>query len=298
MRVHPKGVTTASDVASAGAGRMVTPRELTIEGRPSRRLGRALRELWQYRGTLLAFVERDIRVKYKQATLGVVWAVLQPLAFMAIFTVTVGRLGGASGGGVPYAAFALSALVPWTFMQTGVAFASNSLLSDASLIRKIYFPRELPVLAAVLGCGVDFGVGLALFAVLGPVLGAHFSFTWLLAPLLGVVLMVFAAGVSCVLAALNVYYRDFRYAVPIMLQLWLFASPVAYPITVIPNNWRPLYVALNPPAGVLDSFRRTLALGTLPDWTLLAISAASSFLMALVGYQVLKRLEPTFADVV
>jgi ABC-type polysaccharide/polyol phosphate export permease len=272
--------------------------ELAIEGRPRLRLATAAAELWRYRSTLLAFVERDVRVKYKQAALGITWAVLQPLAFMGIFTVTLGRLGGVSGGGAPYPVLALAALVPWTFMQTGVAFASNSLLSDASLLRKVYFPRELPVLGSVLGSGVDFGVGLMLFAVIGLPLGAHLSFTWLLAPLLGIVLMVFAAGMSCVLAALNVYYRDFRYAVPIMLQLWMFASPVAYPISVVPSSWRPLYVALNPPAGVLDGFRRALAVGTLPDGKLLAISAASSIFLGWVGYRVFKRLEPSFADVV
>lgn len=278
---------------------MVSTRtEFVIEPHPSRRLGRALMELFAYRGTILAFAERDIRVKYKQAVLGVAWAVIQPLAFMAIFAFAFGRLAKVPGGGVAYPAFALSALVGWNFLQTAVTFGANALLSDAALVRKVYFPREVPVLGAVVGSGVDFGIGLALFTVLGPFLGAPVSATWLLAPLLGVMLATLAAGLALALGALNVHYRDFRYALPFALQLWLFASPVAYPLSVVPDHWRGLYVALNPAAGVLDAFRRTLALGQLPDLSLLAVSAAGTAVIAFAGYRIFKTLEPNFADVV
>jgi ABC-type polysaccharide/polyol phosphate export permease len=272
--------------------------ELVIEGGPRPRIRQALRELWGFRGTVLAFAERDVRVKYKQAVLGVAWAVIQPLAFMAIFTIALGRLANVPGGGAPYAAFALSALVPWTFLQTAVNFGANALLTDAALVRKVYFPREVPVLGAVLSGAVDFGIGLALFAILGPFLGARPSFTWLLAPVLGLVLALLAAGVGLALGALNVYYRDFRYALPFALQLWLFASPVAYPLSVIPEEWRTLYVTLNPAAGVLDGFRRILALGHLPDPTLLGASFAGSLIVAILGYRIFKSLEPNFADII
>jgi lipopolysaccharide transport system permease protein len=272
--------------------------ELVIEGGPRPPLRTALRELWGYKSTIFAFAERDVRVKYKQAVLGVAWAVIQPLAFMAIFTFTLGRLANVPGGGVPYAAFALSALVPWTFLQTAVSFGANALLIDSALVRKVYFPREVPVLGAATSAALDLGIGLVLFFILGPFLGARVSLTWLLAPLLGIVLALLAVGVAIVLAALNVYYRDFRYAIPFVLQLWLFASPVAYPLSVVPDEWRWLYVTANPAAGVLDSFSHVLALGALPDPALLAMSTAGSALVAAIGYRIFKSLEPNFADVI
>lgn len=272
--------------------------ELVIEGGPHPRLGPALRELWSFRGVILAFAERDVRVKYKQAALGAAWAVLQPLAFMAIFSVAFGRLARIPGGGVPYPAFALSALVPWVFLQTAVSFGANSLLIDAAVVRKVYFPREVPVIGSVAAAGVDFAIGLALFAVIGPFLGARVSVTWLLAPLVVAVLAILATGIALFLAALNVYYRDFRYALPLVLQLWLFASPVVYPLSKVPERWQTLYTALNPAAGVLDGFRRILALGQLPDPRLLGVSLAVSLLLLFLGYRVFKSLERNFADVV
>jgi ABC-type polysaccharide/polyol phosphate export permease len=255
--------------------------------------------LWAHRAIVVAFADRNVRVKYKQAVLGIAWAVIQPVAFMIIFTLTVGRLvGGTSIGGGSYAAFALSTLVAWTFLQTAITFGANALLTDASLIRKVYFPREASVAGAILSTVIDFGIGLGLFVIVGPFLGAHISITWLLTPLLGVVLILLASGIGLLFGALNIYYRDFRYALPFGLQLWLFASPVAYPLSVVPEQWRLAYVILNPAAGILDSFRRVLSLGQLPDPELLLISLAESLLIAWLGYRVFKGLEPNFADVV
>ena len=272
--------------------------ELVFEPSPQRRVGVALRELWGFRGGMLAFAERDVRVKYKQAALGIGWALVQPLAFMGIFVFAFGHAAKVPGGGAPYAAFALSVLVPWTFVQNGVTFGAQSLLTDAALLRKVYFPREVPVLGAVLASVVDLVIGLALFCVLGPIVGANVSPTWLLAPVLAVPLGLLAGGFGLALASLNVYYRDFRYALPFVLQLWMFASPVAYPLTVIPARWRDLYVALNPAAGILDAFRRALALGELPDPVPFGISAAACLAVAWIGYRLFKRFEPGFADVV
>jgi lipopolysaccharide transport system permease protein len=272
--------------------------ELIVEGGPRLRLMQSLRELWSFRATILAFAERDVRVQYKQAVLGIGWAVIQPLAFMIIFALTIGRLTPVSGGGAPYAAFALAALVPWTFLQTGVSFGSNALLMDGALVRKVYFPREIPVLGALLGAGVDFVIGFVLFVCLAPFIGAHFSVTWLLVPFLTLALGVLGAGVALALAALNVYYRDFRYALPFALQLWLFASPVAYPLSVVPEQWRVLYVVVNPAAGFLDAFRRVLALGQLPQPGPLAASLAGTAVIVYIGYRIFKSLEPNFADVI
>jgi ABC-type polysaccharide/polyol phosphate export permease len=277
---------------------MSRPLELVIEGGPRPRLGASVRELAAFRSIILAFAERDVRVKYKQAVLGIAWAVIQPLAYMAVFTVALGHGARVSGGGVPYAAFALSALVPWNYLQTAVNFGANALVNDASLLRKVYFPRELPVLAAVLGCLLDLGIGFILYAALGPFLGAHISATWLLALPLAVCLAALAFGAGVFLAGLNVYYRDFRFALPVALQLWLFASPVAYPITVIPRRWRTLYCLINPAAGILDAYRRVLTLGRLPTGTLLGASLLSTALLMVAGYRLFKSLEPNFADVV
>jgi lipopolysaccharide transport system permease protein len=272
--------------------------ELIIEGGPRPRLGQALLELWAFRHTVLAFAERDARVKYKQTILGILWAILQPMAFMLVFTVAFGRLGKISGGGAPYPAFSLSALVPWMFLQTAVTFGANALLMDSAIIRKVYLPREVPVLGAVAHAGVDLAIGVALVASLSPVFGARFSAAWLLVPPLAILLALLAAAVALPLAALNVYYRDFRYALPFAMQLWLFASPVAYPLSVVPTQWQGLYVALNPVAGILDAFRRVLALGELPDARLLVPSIIGTTVLLWAGYRLFKGLEPNVADVV
>lgn len=272
--------------------------ELVIEGGPRPRLGQALRELWTFRHTVLAFAERDVRVKYKQTILGVLWAIIQPLAFMLVFTVAFGRLAKVPGGGAPYPAFSLSALVAWMFLQTAVTFGANALLMDSAIIRKVYLPREVPVLGAVAHGGVDLVIGVILVAALTPVLGAHLSAAWVFIPALAVLLALLATAVALPLAALNVYYRDFRYALPFVMQLWLFASPVAYPLSVVPARWQGLYVALNPAAGILDAFRRVLALGTLPDARLLLASLAGTTMLLWAGYRLFKGLEPNLADVV
>ena len=272
--------------------------EFVIERGGRVRLATAFRELWTYREIIIAFAERNVRVKYKQAALGIAWAVIQPLLFMAIFTLTIGRLAGVSGEGVDYAAFTLSALVPWTFLSTGVSFGANALITDGALIRKVYFPREVPVLGAILAAVVDFLIALILFFVVGPFLGAQVSAWWLLAPVLAIPLTLLAAGVSIVFGALNVYYRDFRYALPFLLQLWLFASPVAYPLSAVPESWRWLYLVMNPAAGLIDAFSRTLAAGVAPDVPALSIGVAETIVVSFVGYRVFKALEPSFADVI
>jgi len=270
--------------------------EIVASARPS--LRQALVELWAFRGTILAFAERDIRVKYKQAVLGVAWALLQPLAFLGIFAVFFGRVAKIGGDGVPYAAFALTALIPWNYVSTTVSFGANALLSDASLVRKVYFPREVPVLAAAVASCVDIAAGLVAFLVLGPILGAHLGWTALLAPLLVPLVAIPAIGLALALAALNIHYRDFRYALPLGVQLWMFASPVAYPLTKLPADWQLLYAFLNPVAGPLEGFRRVLGLGVLPSPELLGASLLGGAVWLWLGYRLFKAMEPSFADVI
>jgi lipopolysaccharide transport system permease protein len=276
---------------------MSTP-EYTIEARRRANLWASLAELWGSRTLVLAFAERDVRVKYKQALLGFAWAILQPLGFLAIFALFFGRVARISGGGVPYAAFALSALVPWIFLQTSVSLGAQALLTDAGLVRKVYFPREVPILGSVLSAGLDFVFAFALLLVLGPILGMQLTLTALLAIPLWLALALLASGVALAVGALNVYYRDFRYALPFLIQLWMFGSPVVYPLSSVPESWRSYYVALNPAAGILDGFRHVTALGTLPDWNTVAVALAGSVVVASLGYWLFKKIEPGFADAI
>jgi ABC-type polysaccharide/polyol phosphate export permease len=287
----------SDDVERQVRGRSAPP-ELVAEPKGGAGAFSRLRELWAFRGTTLAFAERDLRVKYKQTALGVGWSVLQPLALMGIFSLAFGHLAGLKGGGVPYAAFALSALVPWTFIQTGVSFSAESLITHSALIRKVYFPREAVVLGAVGAAVVDLAIGLVMFVVVAPILGARVSVTWLLAPLIAIPLVGVAAGFGLLLAGLTAYYRDFRYALPFILQLWLFASPVVYPLSSVPNGFRWVDLCVNPAAGLLDSMRRVLTLGSLPHVPELALGIAGTLVAMALGYAVFKRLEPSLADVV
>ena len=259
-------------------------------------LSRWLAEFWSFRRTVLPFVERDVRLKYRRVLIGIVWAAGQPLAFMIIFTATLGRTAAGGNSGVSYAALSLAALIGWSYLSSAVSFGANALHSDAALVRKVYFPREIPVVGAVLSAFAELGVGLAVFAALGPLLGARLTAAWLLIPVLSLILVVVATAVAISLAALNAYYRDFRYVLPFLLQCWLFASPVAYSVDVIPARWRSLYLWLNPAAGVLEGFRQTLALGAMPAPGLLIPSFVGALVVLLAGYALFKRLEPVFVD--
>lgn len=258
----------------------------------------AATDLWRYREVLAAFTSRLTRLKYKQALLGAGWALLQPLAFLAVFTLFFGRFVGVSGGGTAYAAFALSVLVPWQFVSNGVWLGGNALVLESNLVRKVYFPREIPVLASVGSGLVELGVGLLLLLLVGPFLGAEITLWVLLLPLLVVLLTVPVLAVALPVAALNVYYRDFRFALPLLVQLLLFASPVAFPLVEVPDRWRTLYALVNPFVGPLDGFRRAFALGQSPDWGIVGASLVSGALLVVIGYRLFKRLETGFSDVI
>lgn len=272
--------------------------ELVVESGGRTRLVHGLREVWAFREVVWAFAERDVRVKYKQAVLGVAWAVLQPLAFLTVFTIIFGRVAGLSDGHATYPAATLSALVPWMFLQTSISFGTQALQADGSLLRKVYFAREAPVLGAVISSCVDFAIGIGLLLVLAPFLGTRFSWTMVLAIPLWLLLLVLASGFSLGLGALTVYYRDFRYALPVGLQIWMFASPVAYPLTAVPARWKTVYILANPAAGILDGFRKVLGGGQPPDLGLLAVSGGATVIVAWAGYALFKRLEAGFADTV
>lgn len=274
------------------------PQEFVFGAANAVSLTRSVRELWAFRETVWSFAMRGLRVRYKQAILGLAWAVAQPLAFLGVFMLAFGGIAGVGGGGTNYAAFVLSTLIPWQFVSSGVQFGGDSLIQDAGLVRKVYFPREAPVLGSIASYIPDFLIGLTLLLLAAPLTGARFGWSVVFIPLLFVAIALPAVAVAVPVAGLAVYYRDFKYALPFAIQVWLFASPVAYPITVVDSEWRWLYALVNPMVGPLEGFRRVLALGTTPDWGLLGLSSLSSIVLVLIGFRVFKRLEREFADVI
>jgi lipopolysaccharide transport system permease protein len=256
-----------------------------------------LRELREYRELLYFFVWREIKVRYKQTVIGAGWAVLQPLLTMAVFSLFFGRLAHIPSGGIPYPIFFYCALLPWTYFSTALAGATGSLVEHQRMITKIYFPRILLPLASVVAGLVDFAIafvlliGMVVYYRLAPgpaVLAIPFF-------LLLAVATAFAAGLW--LSALNALYRDVRYVMPFLIQFWMFASPVAYPSSLVPARWRWLY-GLNPMAGVIDGFRWSFTGQARPDGTLLAVSSVAVIAMLLGGLAFFRRVEGTIADVV
>jgi lipopolysaccharide transport system permease protein len=256
------------------------------------------RELWAFRELLWTLTVREVKVRYAQSLLGVAWAIAQPLALMVAFSVFFGRFAGIRSDGLPYPLFAYAALLPWTFFTTSLAFGVPSLVTNTSLVTKVYFPREILPLASVLSAGVDFGAAVAVYGLLMALYGIQPSFAFLhLLPLL-LVQLVFTLAVTLILSAVNVSYRDVRYALPLVTQIWLYATPVIYPLSAVPEAIRQPYLAVNPMAAVVDGYRRVLVAGSAPDLAMLGLSALSSTLLLLVGYSYFKRAERSFADVI
>ena len=257
-----------------------------------------LRDMWEYREVLYFLVWRDIKVRYRQTLIGAAWAIIQPLMAMVVFSVFFGKLAKMPSDGVPYPLFALTALVPWTFFATGVNQSANSLVHSGNLITKVYFPRLLVPIARVLAGLPDLTLA---FLVLSGMLWWYGFFPagarllWLLP--LALLAFATALGVGLWLSALNVRYRDVQHAVPFLVQIWLFATPIAYPSSLMPSGWRTIY-ALNPMVGVVDSFR-WLLLGTqAPSSAALAVSTLVTLVTLLTGAFFFRRVERSFADIV
>lgn len=246
---------------------------------------------------LYFLVLRNLKLRYKQTALGAAWAVLQPLLTMAVFAIVFGRLARLGSEGLPYPVFALAALVPWTYFANALTQAGNSLVDQHQLLTKVYFPRLLLPLAAVIAGLVDLAISFALLLVVLAWYGITPTPRMLAAPLFAVLATAGALAPGIWLAALNVRYRDVRYAIPFLVQIWLFATPVAYSSTLIPERWRALY-GLNPMVGVVDGFRWMIVpAGGLPGERLLAGILAVALLLTL-GLYFFRRVERSFADVV
>lgn len=255
-----------------------------------------LRDVWRSRDLLYFIAWRDIKVRYTQAILGAGWAVIQPLLLVAVFSVVLGRLAKIPSEGVPYIVFAFAGLVPWTFFSNGVAVASESLVSSSNLVSKVYFPRLVIPIGSLLAWLPDLAIASLMLLILMLAHGLIPAWTTVLLPLLGGFALLAAVGVSLWLSALNVYYRDVRYAVPFFLQIGLFATPIVYPPTLVPPALQPL-LGVDPMSGVVEGFRWSV-IGTTPNWSIVAISGAVTVILLGSGLYYFRRMERTFADVV
>lgn len=269
---------------------------LVIEaGRTERRYWR---DLWSYRELFFFLAWRDVLVRYKQAVIGVAWSVIRPLVTMAVFTIVFGRLAKLPSEGVPYPILVFAALLPWQFMSTAVAEGSNSLIQNSNIISKVYFPRIIVPISAVMVSLVDFLISLALLFALMIWYRWWPDWTILALPLILLLATAVSVGLILWLAALNVRYRDFRYVVPFIIQVGLFISPVGFSSAVVPEQWRLLY-SLNPAVGVIDGFRWALLGGRGGIyWPSVALSALISAMILVSGLRYFRRTERTFADVI
>ncbi len=252
-----------------------------------------LKDLWAYRELLYFLTWRDVKVRYKQTALGAAWALLQPLILMFIFTFFFARLAGIKSEGVPYPIFAYAGLLPWTFFANAVTTSGNSLVGSTNLITKIYFPRMIIPAAAVVAGLVDLGIAFVLLVALMFYYRVGLHAEVLMLPLLIFLTTLLAAGVGMWMSALNVKYRDVRYALPFLIQIWFFASPIIYPV---PERWRWL-LALNPMTGIIQGFRSAL-FGRPFDWYMLGLSAIITLLVLVGSAFAFNRMEKNFADVI
>jgi lipopolysaccharide transport system permease protein len=254
-----------------------------------------LREVWAYRELLYFFVWRDVKIRYKQTAIGVLWVVLQPVLTMLVFTLFFGRLAKLPSQGLPYPVFYFAALVPWTYFAYALQMTTNVVVDNQRLITKVYFPRLILPISAALSGLVDFAIGFVVLAIFTVAYGIRPTLAALWLPVLLILAVSTALGVGLWLSALNALYRDVRYVTPFLMQFWMFASPVAYPSTLVPERWRWLY-GLNPMAGVIDGFRWAITGRGEPPNLLLLASSAVVALVVLSGLFFFNRMETYVAD--
>jgi len=278
-------------------GVATSPAPETLRLKPTSGFSRVLspRELWRYRDLAFQIAARDVTVRYRQTALGAAWAILQPVGFMVVFSLFFGRVAGVSSDGLPYALFSLAALVPWTYFANTLLLGSESLVANSALVSKIYFPRIF-MPAGVLAAGfVDLSVSLVILFAIVLIYGLVPTAAVLTLPLLVLIMVAAGLGVTAGLSAVNVRYRDVRYVIPFAIQMWLFATPVAYPSSLIGEPWRTLS-AVNPMVGVVEGFRwATLGTADAP-LELIGISAASALVLLVGGLAYFDRVERSFAD--
>lgn len=254
-------------------------------------------ELWEYRELLYALVERDVKVRYKQTAIGASWVILQPLIAMLIFTAIFGRMAKMPSDGIWYPAFTLTALLPWTYFSQAITRSGMSLVTSANLVTKVYFPRLLLPLSMIVSPLIDFALSLLL--LFGLLLYAGIPLTWkvLTLPLFVLVAMLTALGVGLILSTANVKYRDVGHAIPFLIQIWMFLSPIVYPVSLVPEQWKVLY-GLNPMAGVIEGFRWALLGKAVPDLMVMGASIGVFMGVLIGGLAYFRKMEREFADVI
>jgi lipopolysaccharide transport system permease protein len=255
-----------------------------------------LGDLWEYRELLYFLVWRDIKVRYKQTALGATWAIIQPFFTMVVFSLFFGHLAKMPSDGVPYPIFSFAALVPWTFFANGLTHSSNSLVGSGVLISKVYFPRLIIPLASVFSGIVDFLIAFVMLLAIMIYYGLVPTLNILWLPLFVILALITSLGVGLWLSAVNVKYRDVSYVVPFITQLWLFATPIAYPSSLLPEPWRTIY-GLNPMVGVVEGFRWALLGTDTAPGPIIAVSATTAIVILITGAFYFRRMEKTFADI-
>jgi lipopolysaccharide transport system permease protein len=256
-----------------------------------------LRSVWEYRELLFFLIWRDVKVRYKQTVVGAAWAILQPFMTMVIFTIVFGQFAKIPSEGLPYSVFTYTALLPWQYFAQAISNSSDSLVGSANLITKVYFPRLIVPFSAAVAPLVDFAIAFIILVGMTAWFGIVPTWGVLALPLFLLLALTTALAVGLWLSALNVKYRDVRYTIPFLVQCWLYASPVAYPVSLVPEQWRLLY-SLNPMAGVIEGFRWALLGKTSPDFGVMAVSTVVVLVLLLGGLVYFTRMERTFADVV
>lgn len=282
----------------AEANRIATEELPVLRIRPSSGwVSLQLKEVWAYRELLYFLIWRDVKVRYKQTALGAAWAIIQPFFTMLVFSLFFGRLAKMPSDGIPYPVFAYSALVPWTFFAQGLTQSSDSLVGSGNLIKKVFFPRLVIPLGAVMAGVVDFMLAFVVMILMMFYYGVTPTVNVVFLPLLLLLALTTSLGVGLWLSAFNVKYRDVKYVVPFIAQFWMFATPIAYPSSLLSEPWRTIY-GINPMVGVVEGFRwALLGLNTAPG-AMVWVSAAVSVILLISGAFYFRRMEKTFADVV
>lgn len=255
-----------------------------------------LHELWNYRELLTSFTMRDIKIRYKQTALGFLWAIIQPLFMMVIFTIIFGGFAKIPSDGIPYPLFSFAALLPWMLFSEGLARSTMSMVANANIMTKVYFPRLIMPISGILSPLVDFAVSISILVLMMAYYGFVPTINVVFLPLFILLALATSLGIGLWLSALNVKYRDFQYTVPFIIQLWMYASPVVYPASMIPEAIRPLY-GLNPMAGVIEGFRWVL-LGTEIPGTMIFVSVGVVGVLLVSGMFYFRRMEQYYADIV
>jgi lipopolysaccharide transport system permease protein len=270
--------------------------KVTLIAPAGRFVGLDLAGIWAYRELLYFLAWRDVKIRYKQTAIGIIWVVLQPVLTTAIFTVIFSRFARFDTGGVPYPLFALSGLMIWLFVHTSITMASTSFVNNTNLVTKVYFPRLIVPMAATIASLFDLLFGVAILAALMLWYGTFPDVQVTLAPLFLLLAILLAVGFGMLFSALNVRFRDVKFALPFLLQVWMIASPIFYPASLMSEKWK-LIFALNPLTGILEGFRSSL-FGTPFDWPVITISAVSTIGLTIISLLVFKKMEDDFADMI